>query len=159
MSITLCFVKEEYFEENNNYIKLLDPGHVEKQSKRTHICIKIEKNTNTFLIPLRNNLGDDLRKYGRIGHSIPSIKRKNAGLDYRYTLVINDEKYLELQNEKRIPESQYRKLKNEYHIIETEFETYLNGYIKAAKKKRNEKEPLFRESSLINFHKELGIQP
>ena len=99
-----------------------------------------------FLIPLRNNLGADLRKYGRIGHSIPSTKRKNAGLDYRYTLVINDEKYLELQNEKKIPESQYRKLEYDYYAIEKEFETYLNGYIKAAKKKRHEKEPLFPAS-------------
>lgn len=157
MNITLCFIKEAYFKENSAYMKMLDPNQANKQSKRTHLCIKIKKEKNTFLIPLRNNLGADLRKYGRIGHSIPSTKRKNAGLDYRYTLVINDEKYLELQNEKKIPESQYRKLEYDYYAIEKEFETYLNGYIKAAKKKRHEKEPLFKESSLINFHKELEI--
>ena len=34
----------------------------------------------------------------------------------------------------------------------------MNGYIKAAKKKRDEKEPLYRESSLINFRTELDIK-
>jgi len=46
---------------------------------------------------LRNNLGAEVKKYGRIGHSIPSDKRKDAGLDYRYALIVNDESYIELQ--------------------------------------------------------------
>lgn len=157
MGITLCFIKESYFKKNSTFIKLLDPNKVEKQSQRTHLCVKIRMNENTFLIPLRNNLGEEIRKYGRIGHSVPSNKRKNAGLDYRYALIINDEEFLEIQTEKRIPESQYRKIEKEFDLIEQEFGVYLNGYIKAAKKQRDQKEPLFRESSLINFHKELGI--
>lgn len=157
MGITLCFIKESYFKKNSTFTKLLDPNKVEKQSQRTHLCVKIRMNENTFLIPLRNNLGEEIRKYGRIGHSVPSNKRKNAGLDYRYALIINDEEFLEIQTEKRIPESQYRKIEKEFDLIEQEFGVYLNGYIKAAKKQRDQKEPLFRESSLINFHKELGI--
>jgi len=41
-------------------------------------------------------------------------------------------------------------------MICEEFKVYINGFIKATKKKRVEKEPLYRESSLINFKKELG---
>lgn len=51
----------------------------------------------------------------------------------------------------RIPNSQYRCIKNDFDSIVKEFEVYLRGYIKAVKKNRNEKEPLYRESSLINF--------
>lgn len=43
-----------------------------------------------------------MRKFGRIGHSVPSTKRKNAGLDYRYALIINDSRYVELQTELKI---------------------------------------------------------
>lgn len=39
---------------------------------------------------MRNNLGAEIRKFGRIGHAVPSEKRENAGLDYRYALIVND---------------------------------------------------------------------
>lgn len=118
----------------------------------------IGKDGNDFYIPLRNNLGAEVRKFGRIGHAVPSQKRKNAGLDYRYALIVNDESYIEFQEKKKIPEAQYRRIKKEFETIEAEFAVYVNGFIKAAKKKRNEKEPLYRESSLVNFLPELGIK-
>ncbi|MCI6783242.1 hypothetical protein ACTQ1U_15180 [Thermoguttaceae bacterium LCP21S3_D4] len=151
MELRFCFIKKEYFEERSNYIKMLDAGNADKQSRRTHLCIQIRKDNNNYYIPLRNNLGDEVRKFGRIGHAVPSAKRKNAGLDYRYALIVNDESYLEEQTEKKIPESQYRKIAADFDIITKEFENYLSGYIKAVKKKRHLKEPLFKESSLINF--------
>lgn len=151
MEPILCFIRENYFNEHRNFKKVLDSGDTSKQSKRTHLCVKVEIDNNQYYIPLRNNLGDEVRKFGRIGHSVPSAKRKNAGLDYRYAMIINDSKYIELQTELKIPNSQYRRIKNDMDNIVKEFETYLRGYIKAAKKKRNEKEPLYRESSLINF--------
>ena len=33
---------------------------------------------------MKNNLGDEIRKFGRIGHAVPSEKRENAGLVYPY---------------------------------------------------------------------------
>jgi protein AbiQ len=144
--------------KNIDFVKMLDSGNTNKQSKRTHLCVMIEVNSNKFYVPLRNNLGDEVRKFGRIGHAVPSNKRKNAGLDYRYALIINDESYIELQTEKKIPEIQYRKIKNDYETIKAEFKVYINGYIKAAKKNRVVKEPLYRESCLINFEKELNLK-
>ena len=157
MEPKLCFIRESYFKDNASFVKMLDVGNTDKQSKRTHLCILIELNNNKFYIPLRNNLGDEVRKFGRIGHSVPSNKRKHAGLDYRYALIVNDESYIELQTELKIPESQYRKIQKEYETITEEFKVYLNGFLKAAKKNRIEKEPLYRESSLINFKSELGF--
>ena len=157
MEPELCYIKEEYFKKNANYIKMLDVGNTKKQARRTHLCVLIELNDNKFFIPLRNNLGDEVKKFGRIGHAVPSMKRQKAGLDYRYALIVNDASYIEQQITQKIPETQYRKIKNDYEKIKREFTVYLNGYIKAAKKNRVEKEPLYRVSSLINFNKELNI--
>ena len=151
MEPILCYIRESYFLEHSNFQKMLDPGNTRKQSKRTHLCMEVKIDDNHYYIPLRNNLGDDVRKFGRIGHSVPSASRKNAGLDYRYALVINDDRYIEPQVEMKIPKSQYKCIKKDLDVIQKEFETYLRGYIKAVKKKRNEKEPLYRESSLVNF--------
>jgi len=35
--------------------------------------------------------------------------------------------------------------------------TYVNGFVKAAKKRRIDLEPLYRESSLVNFFADLAI--
>ena len=157
MEPKLCFIHESYFIKNNSFIKMLDAGNTDKQSKRSHLCVQVELDSNKFYIPLRNNLGDEVRKFGRIGHSIPSGKRKNAGLDYRYALIINEDEYIEWQTDKKIPEIQYRKIKYDYETIKKEFTVYLRGFVKAAAKKRIEKEPLYRESCLINFKTELKL--
>lgn len=156
MEIVVCFIKEKFFKDNSNFVKMLDAGNTVKQSQRSHLCVMVEKDGNNFYIPLRNNLGEEVRKFGRIGHSIPSKKRQNAGLDYRYALIVSNPDYLEIKEEKKIPEAQYRKIKNDYDDIVKEFTAYVNGFKKAAKKQRNDKEPLYKESSLINFMEELG---
>lgn len=136
---------------------MLDPGDTAKQSRRTHICLCITIDSNYFYIPLRNNLRDDVRPYGRIGHSVPSASRPNAGLDFRYTLVINEQAYIEPQTVLKIPESQYSIIARDFDTICNEFSVYLRGYKRAARKGRLQREPLYRESSLINFHTELGL--
>ncbi|MCD8326731.1 MAG: hypothetical protein LUC90_08680 [Lachnospiraceae bacterium] len=158
MEPKLCIIREIYFQNNSNFVKVLDTENTDKQSRRTHLCIMIEQEQNRFFIPLRNNLGPDVRKFGRIGHALPSNKRENAGLDYRYALIVNDDTYLEWQTDKKNPKSQYQKINNEYDAICAEFCIYLRGFIKSVKKQRHFKEPLYRESSLINFVKELGIK-
>lgn len=152
-----CFIKEQYFIDNPNLINMLDPGDTDKQSRRTHLCIEIVINNNTVYVPLRNNLGAPIRKFGKIGYAVPSDKRPNAGLDYRYSLIINDKKYIESHTTPKLPNSQYKVICRNYNLIRQEVKEYIRKYIKAAKKNRHEIEPLFRLSSLINFHKELGI--
>ena len=158
MEPRLCFIKEEYFQKNSAFVKMLDTENAGKQSKRTHLCIMICLDENHYYIPLRNHLGSEIRKFGRIGHAVPSEKRESAGLDYRYALIVNDDAYIEWQAEKKIPRSQYRKIKNEYEMIQAEFTVYLSGFIRAAKKQRHDREPLYRESSLVNFMSELNIR-
>ena len=82
---------------------------------------------------------------------VPSKSRPDAGFDYRYSLIINNSSYIEPQTTPRIPNSQLSKIKEDIFKIENEFKTYLRGFIKAARKSRIKREPLYRESSLINF--------
>ena len=156
MDLVLCYIRESFFVKHIEYKKMLDTGDTKKQSRRTHLCVEVKINNNRYYIPLRNNLGEAVRKFGRIGHSVPSSKRRNAGLDYRYALVINDDQYIERQTEIKIPNSQYRCINNDLDSIQREFEIYLKGFIKSVKKNRIEKEPLYRESSLINFISEIN---
>ena len=113
MTINLCFIKEEYFMQHSTFMNMLDPGNLNKQNHRTHLCLVVESDENKFYIPLRNNLGAELRKFGRIGHAVPSKNRPSAGLDYRYALIINDDTLIEEQTEQRIPNMQYQKIEAE----------------------------------------------
>lgn len=79
MTINLCFIKEEYFMQHSTFMNMLDPGNLNKQNHRTHLCLVVESDENKFYIPLRNNLGAELRKFGRIGHAVPSKNRPSAG--------------------------------------------------------------------------------
>lgn len=105
------------FLNHSEFTKMLDTGNTKKQSRRSHLCVMIAQSGNNFYIPPRNNLGADMRKFGRIGHAIPSQKRKSAGLDYRYALIVNDESDIKLPVEQKIPNSQYQKIKKRlwYH--------------------------------------------
>lgn len=156
MNPVCCFIKEQYFIDHSFFTKMLDPGNTKKQSHRTYLCVKITADGNDYYIPLRNNLGKDVRPFGRIGHSVPSSSRSDAGLDYRYSLIINDASYIEIPSVQKIPNAQFRKINSDYTTIETEFSAYLSGFKKALKKNRVAKEPLYRESSLINFSSELS---
>ena len=151
MKVQYCFIRENYFTEHSSFINMLDAGQTKKHSNRVHLCISVEDDENRYVIPLRNNLGNPVRKFGRIGHAVPSASRKNAGLDYRYALVVNDDKYIEIPDERKIPRSQARRIEAEFDTIVTEFLQYLKGYKKAVKKRRVHREPLYRVSSLQNY--------
>lgn len=116
MKVQYCFIRENYFTEHSDFINMLDVGQTKKQSNRVHLCMVLEDDGNRYAIPLRNNLGDPVRKFGRIGHAVPSASRKNAGLDYRYVLVVNNDKYIEIPDERKIPRSQARKIESEYDV-------------------------------------------
>ena len=152
-----CFITEEFFLEHPNYIKILDIGNTGKQARRTHVCLRLSIEENTFYIPLRKNLNGGLRVFGRIGHDVPSSIYPNAGLDYRHVLIINESKYIEPHETEKLPASQYNIINTDYEDIRREFEVYLRKYINAVKKNRVSREPLFADTSLVNFHQELGL--
>lgn len=151
MTVSLCYIKEKYFIDNSFFVKMLDPGNYDKQSKRSYLSLRVDVNSNSFYIPLRNNLKNDIKPFGRVGHLVPSKSRPNAGFDFRYALIVNDSSYIEIPTTQRIPTSQFKRINNDIDDIEKEFNEYIKGFIKAMRKSRIQNEPLYRESSLINF--------
>ena len=150
------YILQEYYDVHNNLQKILDLGEDAKHGIRTHLCLNINYNGNNILIPLRKNLGNAERRFGRIGFAVPSMSKPDAGLDYRYIMIIEDDKYIKFDIPK-IPNSQVSIIERNYATIESQAIEYINSYIKVAKKGRVDKVARFRESSLINFDKELGV--
>lgn len=157
VEIECVFIRREYFEINRYYVKILDSGNFEKQCKRMYLFLKVTYQDNNFYIPLRKNLGNGERIFGKIGYNLPTATKPLAGLDYRYMLIVNDKGYIEHPKELRIPKSQYLAIEENYATIEKEVITYVKGYVKVAKKNRVDRTAKYRESSLINFHSELKI--
>lgn len=157
MDSLFFYIREQYFTDHWYFQKMLDPNDTAKQSRRTYICVKFDVDGNTFYLPLRNRLGNAVRVFGRIGHAVPSQKRPDAGIDYRHALIINHDAYTEPCEVMKLPRSQSKKIMRDYEDIRNEFQIYLNGYKKAVAKNRLQYEPLYRESSLINFNGELGL--
>lgn len=156
INIRYCYIIEQFYQDNPNLKKILDIGDSPKHNIRTHLCLNIMYKGNNVLIPLRKNLGNEIRKFGRIGHSVPSASKPNAGLDYRYIMIINNVKYLRFDTP-RISKKQVNTIQKDYLNIEKEAIEYINSYIRKANKGRTHLTARFKESSLINFHKELEI--
>lgn len=154
--IQYCYITEQYYIDNPMLIKILDIGNPSKHNVRTHMCLNIQFNNNSVLIPLRKNLGEPNRKFGKIGFSVPSQSKPKAGLDYRYIMIINNVSYIRFDTPK-ISNSQIKIIENNYGTIEKEAIEYIQSYIRVANKGRVDRTARFRESSLINFHKELNI--
>ena len=151
-----CYIEKDFYADNPKLEKILDIDDCTKHSVRTHLCLNIKYNNNNILIPLRKKLGQENRPFGKIGYSVPSQSKPDAGLDYRYMMIINNTKYLRF-DQPRISNSQITIIENNYNTIEKEANEYINSYIRVARKKRVERTARFRESSLINFHKELNV--
>lgn len=152
-----ALIKEQYFIRNSNYVKMLDEFDVEKQGRRNYLFIEVKYENNRILVPLRTNLGEAKRAFGIIGFKVPSKSRPLAGLDYRYSLIVNNESDIDIQEQLNIPNSQQKILEENYDVIEKEVINYLKGYIACAIKNRVQREALYRESSLQNFDEELGV--
>lgn len=146
MDIKYCYITDEYYKDHDDT----------KHNIRTHLCLSIKFKKNTILIPLRKNIGECNRKFGKIGYPVPSQSKPKAGLDYRYIMIINEDTYLRYDTP-RITNKQSSIIRDNYKTIEKEAVEYILAYIRAANKGKIERKARFRESSLINFHKELDI--
>lgn len=151
------YLTKDYYRDHPNLLKILDVDEESKHNMRTHLCLNVSYNGYEILIPLRHNLGEEKRAYGRIGFSAPTQSKPTAGLDYRYMMIVDDSKYIRF-DKPRIPYKQAELIKMNYERIEEQALEYINAYIKVAQKNRVKYKARFRESSLINFHKELGIE-
>jgi protein AbiQ len=149
----IVFIKKEFFVENPNFVEMLDPFDLPKQTARQYLYVNVKYKGNNILVPLRRNIGSNLKLY----YPVPSKTRPNAGLDYRKMLIVNNEAYIEIPSSQRLADSQTKIINDNYDTIEKSVIKYIEGYIKSANKNREHRDYEYSFSTLHNFHEELGI--
>ena len=130
------FIKERYFKENKNFVEMLDPYDLKKQTSRQYLYISVKYGQNNILVPLRRNAGKNLKMF----YPVPSQSRPNAGLDYRKMLIVNNLEYIETPSSQRLADGQKKIISDNYETIEKAVVRYIDGYIKSANKNREHKD-------------------
>lgn len=156
--VEYAFVKEAFFKRNfDDPEEILDKVKGKRaQEGRVYVCVKIELESNTYLVPLRRELGSMVKnpKLSAGYFRVPSSTKPNAGLDFRKTIIVND-KSLYTISDAEIARSQKTIMQENLEEIKTSVTSYVDGFKKAVKKDRNKRDLLYKYSALNNFLEEL----
>jgi len=156
--VEYAFVKETFFQrEFDDPEEILDKiKGKQAQEGRVYVCVKIEWESNTYLVPLRRELGSMVNnpKLSTGYFPVPSSTKPNAGLDFRKTIIVNDESLYVIADAK-IAHSQKTIMRDNLEEIKTSVINYVVGFKKAVKKNRNKRDLLYKYSALNNFLEEL----
>ena len=158
--VEYAFVFNSFFEQEfNDPEEVLDKnkGKVAREA-RAYVCIKIEWERNTFLLPLRRDLANmpNHPLFKKACYPVPSTERVNAGLDFRKIIVVNDDSLYKIE-EARISSKQKKIIQDNFEEIKEQAIAYIKGFKKSAKKNRQKRDSLYKYSALNNFLEELGI--
>ncbi|TDK54768.1 hypothetical protein E2K98_28785 [Bacillus salipaludis] len=159
--VEYAFVLNDFFKQD-----FLDPEEVLDKNKgkaaretRVYVCLKLEYENNTFLIPLRRDLagmpGHPL--FQKACYPVPSENKPDAGLDFRKIIVVNEPSLYRI-DEAKISAKQRNTMQDNFEVIKNLAIDYIDGFKKAARKNRQKREPLYKYSALNNFLEELGIK-
>lgn len=156
--VQYAFVFNSFFEKDfEDPEEVLDKskGQFDRES-RVYVCLKLEYEDNTFLIPLRRDIGN-MPEHGlfkKACYPVPSTNKLKAGLDFRKIIVVNDESLYRI-DEAKISAKQRDIIQDNFEEIKDKAISYIEGFKKAAKKNRQKREPLYKFSALNNFLDEL----
>ncbi len=146
-----------FYIENTHLVEVLDyvDGKWLQNKTRGYGIVIIRVGNLTFGIPLRSRIRHDA-SYVVVRSNMPGVKGK--GLDFSKAVLLAKPTYIS-SSPFRIPDSEHVKLREKENHIQMKFEKYVNQYISATQ--LNHANILsrfeFRTSTLINYHKELGI--
>lgn len=161
VSFELVRVKDSYYNEYPNLKNTIDEHDSYKRLRRKFLFLKLFYNGNTLLVAIRSNTTTHY-KWGVVGFDIPSESRPKAAIDYRKILIINDSSFIEPIPHYSISRTQQRIIEQNIEKIKDEINKYIDDYIKAVKKNRLKgkltgSNSRYSDSTLVNFHKELGL--
>lgn len=160
-AVQYAFLLNAFFDrEFSDPAQLLDKNKSKyDREARAYVCLKIEFEKNTYLIPLKKDLGSSLLTnpfYKNSHYPVPSKSKPNAGLDFRKIIIANDPSLYRI-DEAKISSAQKRIIQDNFETIKSDAIDYIKGFIKAAEKNRHKKSSLYNFSALSNFLDELGI--
>jgi protein AbiQ len=149
-------IRDTYFTDHEDLKEFL----INKEERRLYVGVIVKIDDQNACIPFRSKTPNNGRVAARGTFPIPSSTRPEACLDLTKTLIIKEESYLKILDEKtiKIPETQKKKINENIDEIQKKLDKYLDGYIKAEKSGRISRDALFKFSTLQNYHEELGIK-
>lgn len=130
------------------YDYLTEHPTVEAMGKdRPHAIVVVEVRGLRFAIPLRTNLT----------HKQGFKTVNNGGLDYSKALLIFDDQDIRADIKLKSPE-EFKAITNREDKIVKDFTKYVDRYVFAAKKNdQNILQQTYRYTTLVNYHKQLGV--
>lgn len=151
---------DKFYEENNHLERILDKerGSTEFLDKgRGYGVVVIDLNGLRFGIPLRSTM---THKYGfatEIKRDEVKKKTYRKGLDYTKAVILKDDEYI-TERSFKIPAEEFDKINDSQEMIKRQFTIFVEKYITAVENNdQNLLSKNYRDSSLINYHEELGI--
>jgi len=144
-------INDSYFLEHSNLVEVL------RKDSRLYLGVIIEVNNHQCFVPLRSEI-KTAPKYRKAGYLLPSLARKNAGLDFRKLLLISNPTHITIQNEVKIPAIQKNKIYTDFDKISDRLNRYIKNYIKEVSRNRGDENYLYKFSTLKNYHEELGLK-
>ena len=143
----------DFYTENEHLKEVLDKdrntNEWEKNKQRGYGLAIVSINNLRFGIPIRTTI----HKANK--HCFKTIG--DSGLDYTKAVLLEKDAYISGETFK-VKTEEFTKIKEHDHFIQQRFEKYVMDYIKAHKKKDSRViDRDFRYSTLINYHKELGL--
>ena len=133
-------------------------GAWSQRKVRGHGVVQISFNNLTFAIPVRSTIKHSaslILEVDRTRHDV-----KGMGLDYSKALLIKKESHISSNVFVLKSKSAGKKLVSKENHITSQFTKYVKKYISAIKKSdaRVLNSLEYRFTTLINYHKELGIE-
>lgn len=151
---------DEFYKENTHLERILDKekdSSVFNNKGRGYGVVIIEKFGKKFGIPLRSSMTHKFCFPTKIERDNEKNKTYRKGLDYTKAVILEKDSYISTRSFK-IPSEEFDKINDSQHMIEKQFSKFVDDYIKAYKKNdQNVLGQKYRDSSLINYHEELGL--
>ncbi|WP_322907865.1 type III toxin-antitoxin system ToxN/AbiQ family toxin [Paenibacillus campi] len=155
--VEYVFLNDSFFSQQLDDQVLDKTKNKKDRESRVYVCIKIEDEHNTYLIPLRSEVPIHDRNLKKTFYHVPSTKRPNAGLDFRKIVIVNDPSLYRVE-EAQISHKQKKMIHENFNEIKKLAFNYIKGFKKSAKKNRHKRDYEYSFSSLSNFLNELGVQ-
>ncbi|QWB31880.1 MULTISPECIES: type III toxin-antitoxin system TenpIN family toxin [Exiguobacterium] len=152
---------DQFYEENGHLERVMDKRKDATEyfkKDRGYGVILIEAYGQRFGIPLRSNMTHKFCFSTKITSNPESGRTQRKGLDYTKAVILNEGHYV-TERSFKIPADEFDKINDSQEMIKNQFTKFIEKYIKAVEKNdQNVLSRNYRDSSLINYHKELGIE-
>jgi hypothetical protein len=115
--LRFIFLSNEFYRDHS------DHGEILKKGDRPYTQVRIDVGGVAFAVPFRSNASHPYMFW--------TDKANKCGLDFSKTVVITDEKYIEVGKKPHLRQNEFDFLRGKDYIIKKRLEKYIEDYRKA----------------------------